>query len=62
MQQPKKPKMVMSESGKPQRLSDRTARAKAMAAELNKIAAERVKKGGPMNLSQWPSKGLTKKK
>jgi len=62
MQQPKKGYML-GESGKVQKTSDIKMREKKMAEELSKIAAERKKKGGPANLSDWPRpKGLYKPK
>jgi len=63
--QPKPKKgYAISEMGKPQKLSDRAMRQKEMSKELNKFLQERKKKGGPINLSEWPStpKGLYKTK
>lgn len=63
--QPKPKKgYTISEMGKPQKLSDRTMRQKEMSNQLNKLMAERKKKGGVSNLSEWPStpKGLYKTK
>ena len=52
---PSKKVMVKSEMGKPQSLADRTMRAKGMASSLDAMAKERVKAGGPANMSAWPA-------
>lgn len=51
---PSKKIMVMSESGKPQSLSDRLARTKGMANELNAISKQRAAAGGPKSMAGNP--------
>lgn len=57
---PKKNIMVMSESGRPQSLADRTARANAFANELNKIAKERAAATAPKKMGTDMTKKMIK--
>ena len=57
---PTKKIMVMSESGKPQSLADRNARANAFARELDKIAKERAAATAPRKMGTDMTKKMIK--